>query len=75
MPMRKEAPAANPAAYVKALTGWQAACVKKLRAAVRRAKPEEEVIKWGHLVYFAHGPVALIRASRPAANMKWRRSR
>lgn len=62
MPMRKEPPAANPDTYVKALTGWQAVVVKKLRAAVWRAKPEGEVIKWGHLVYFAGGPVALIRA-------------
>lgn len=62
MIMRKVTPAANPAAYVAALTGWQAVLVKKLRAAVRRAKPEDEQIKWGHLVYIAKGPVALIRA-------------
>jgi hypothetical protein len=60
--MRKTTPAANPAAYVAALGGWQAPLVKKLRAAVRRAKPADEQIKWGHLVYFANGPVALIRA-------------
>jgi hypothetical protein len=62
MVMRKVAPAANPDAYVDALDGWQAACVKQLRAAVRRAKPQDEVVKWGHLVYVANGPVALIRA-------------
>jgi hypothetical protein len=60
--VRKTIPAANPQAYVAALSGWQAALVKKLRAAVRRTKPAEEAVKWGHLVYFASGPVALIRA-------------
>ncbi len=60
--MRKTPPAANPDAYVAALTGWQQALVKKLRAAVRKAKPADEVIKWGNLVYFANGPVAVIRA-------------
>lgn len=29
---------------------------------MRRAGPLEETIKWGHLVYFANGPLALIRA-------------
>jgi hypothetical protein len=61
-PMRKMTPAANPQAYVAALTGWQQALVKKLRAAARKAKPADEVIKWGNLVYFANGPVAVIRA-------------
>lgn len=60
--MRKTIPAANPQAYVDALQGWQRDTVKKLRAAVRRAEPADEVIKWGHLVYFTNGPVALIRA-------------
>jgi hypothetical protein len=62
MAMRKTTPAADPDAYVAALKGWQQVCVKRLRAAVRRAKPQDEVVKWGHLVYFANGPVALIRA-------------
>jgi hypothetical protein len=62
MVMRKVPPAANPDAYVESLSGWQRVCVEKLRAAIRRAGPLEEVIKWGHLVYFANGPVALIRA-------------
>lgn len=60
--MRKAPPAANPDAYVASLSGWQRACVERLRAAVRRAGSLEETIKWGHLVYFANGPVALIRA-------------
>lgn len=60
--MRKVPPPASPDAYVASLTGWQRACVETLRAAVRRAGPLDETIKWGHLVYFANGPVALIRA-------------
>jgi hypothetical protein len=59
--MRKSAPAADPDAYVGALTGWRRACVETLRAAVRKAKLEETV-KWGHLVYAANGPALLIRA-------------
>ncbi len=62
MVMRKLPPAADPDAYLAALRGWQRACVAKLRAAVRRAGPLDEVIKWGNLVYLANGPVALIRA-------------
>src|SRR5688572_3410492 len=60
--MRKVTPAANPDAYVAALGGWQRALVENLRAAVRAAAAMEEVIKWGHLVYFSNGPVLLIRS-------------
>jgi hypothetical protein len=60
--MRKMAPAAGPDAYVAALKGWQQALVKKLRAAIRKAKPADEMIKWGNIVYFANGPVTVIRA-------------
>ena len=60
--MRKSVPAADPDAYVRALTGWRLDCVETLRAAVRKQKVLEERIKWGHLVYFANGPVLLIRA-------------
>lgn len=52
----------SPAAYVASLRGWQARCVKRLRAAVRASGKLEEKIKWGHLVYFSNGPVLLIRA-------------
>jgi len=55
-------PAASPDAYVAALAGWRRKLVEALRSAVRAAAPFEEVIKWGHLVYFAGGPVLLIRA-------------
>jgi hypothetical protein len=60
--MQKSKPAANPDAYVAGLSGWQRACVEKLRAAVTGAGDLEEVVKWGHLVYFSNGPVLLIRA-------------
>jgi hypothetical protein len=60
--MKKSVPAANPDAYVAALTGWRRTCVDELRAAVRATKSLEETIKWGHLVYFSNGPVMLIRA-------------
>jgi hypothetical protein len=60
--MKKSTPAANPDAYVAALTGWQRDTVIALREAVRSASKLDEVIKWGHLVYFSNGPVLLIRA-------------
>lgn len=60
--MKKARPAANPDAYVKALTGWQREFVGELRTAVRAASSLAEVIKWGHLVYLSNGPVLLIRA-------------
>jgi hypothetical protein len=61
--MQRTVPAANPDAYVAALTGWRRECVEALRAAVRSAAQLTEVIKWGHLVYLVDGaPVLLIRA-------------
>jgi len=60
--MKKSVPAASPNAYVAALTGWRRACVEELRGAVRGAASLDEVVKWGHLVYLANGPVLLIRA-------------
>src|SRR5215207_9192666 len=60
--MKKSRPAANPDAYVAAISGWQRPCVESLRAAVRSAGDVEEVVKWGHLVYLSNGPVLLIRA-------------
>ena len=63
MAMQKAVPAANPDAYVAALTGWRSDLVTQLRTAVLgAAKWEQEVIKWGHIVYFSNGPVLLIRA-------------
>ena len=60
--MKKSDPAATPDAYVAALTGWRRARVEELRAEVRAAARLQEVVKWGHLVYLANGPVLLIRA-------------
>jgi hypothetical protein len=60
--MKKSLPVADPDAYVASLVGWQLRCVEGLRAAVRKSAALEEVIKWGHLVYFSNGPVLLIRA-------------
>ena len=60
--MKKSPPAASPDAFVSALAGWRRALVEELRAAVRGAAELDEVVKWGHLVYLARGPVLLIRA-------------
>jgi hypothetical protein len=60
--MKKMIPAASPDAYVAALDGWRRALVEELRASVCGASPLQEVVKWGHLVYLANGPVMLIRA-------------
>ena len=60
--MRKMVPAASPDAYVEALDGWRRKIVEVLRSTVRAASALEEVVKWGHLVYLANGPVLLIRA-------------
>jgi hypothetical protein len=60
--MKKSVPAANPDAYVNALRGWRRELVEQLRDAVGGAAKFEEVVKWGHLVYFSNGPVLLIRA-------------
>ena len=60
--MKKSLPASSPEAYVAALDGWRRVLVEELRAAVRSAAALEEVVKWGHLVYVANGPVLLIRA-------------
>ena len=60
--MKKAKPAASPDAYVAALTGWRRQQVGALRKAILASADLEEVIKWGNLVYFANGPVLLIRA-------------
>jgi len=60
--MKKMTPAASPDAYVEALDGWRRKIVEALRSTVRAASALEEVVKWGHLVYLADGPVLLIRA-------------
>jgi hypothetical protein len=55
--------AASPDEYIDCLSGWQRSYAAALRSTVLAAAPElEERLKWGHLVYFANGPVLLIRA-------------
>jgi hypothetical protein len=60
--MKKMRAAASPEAYVTALRGWRRRCVERLRRGVRSAAKVDETIKWGNLVYFANGPVLVIRA-------------
>lgn len=60
--MKKSPNASSPDAYVAGLTGWRRACVDELRSTARAAAATEEIVKWGHLVYRATGPVFLIRA-------------
>jgi hypothetical protein len=60
--MTKTPPAANPDAYLAALSGWRKPLVESLRSAVVASAKFDEVIKWGHLVYLSNGPVLLIRA-------------
>lgn len=61
MPMKKVPPPASPDAYIAAARGWRRELAELLRENVRAGGKLEEVIKWGHIVYFANGPVLLIR--------------
>ena len=56
----KGAPAANPDAYVMALSGWQRDRVEMLRAAINDGAPFDEIIKWHNLVFVSNGPCILI---------------
>lgn len=61
--MKAGAPVADdPEGYLAQLDGWRLATVELLRTAALAAAPLEERIKWMNLVYFASGPVCLIRA-------------
>lgn len=61
--MKAGAPVADdPEGYLAQLDGWRLATVALLRTAALAAAPLEERIKWTNLVYFANGPVCLIRA-------------
>jgi len=60
--MKKSTPAANPGAYVAALSGWQRSCVESLRSGVRASAKLDETIKWGNIVYLSNGPALMIRA-------------
>src|SRR5436190_17165498 len=61
MPMKKSVAAENPDAYIASLSGWHQRYAEALRSAAVEAAPLQEVVKWGHLVYFSNGPVFLIR--------------
>lgn len=60
--MMKSPQVASPDDYAGAFNGWRRKMVEDLREAVRSVRGLEEAIKWGHLVFFANGPVLLIRA-------------
>lgn len=60
--MQKAPLPANPDALVAELSGWHRAGVEALRRTVLEAAPLEERVKWGNLVYYANGPVLMIRA-------------
>ena len=62
MAMAKVTPAANPDAYVTALSGWRRKLVESLRETVRASARLEEVIKWGNILYLSNGPALMIRA-------------
>ena len=54
--------AESPGAYIAALSGWRRDRAELMRAAILRAAPFEETIKWTNLVFMANGPCILIRA-------------
>ena len=54
--------AESPDAYIAALSGWQRERCEMMRAAILRAAPFEETIKWTNLVFMANGPCILIRS-------------
>lgn len=62
--MEKSVAAESPDAYIASLSGWQRRYVEALRSTVVNAGSLQEVVKWGHLVYFSDGPVLLIRAEQ-----------
>lgn len=53
--------AANPDAYVEALTGWQRERVEMLRAAIHAGGAFDESIKWTNLLFSAGGQCLVIR--------------
>lgn len=62
MAMIKGVAAANPDAYVDALSGWQRERVDMLRAAVMAGGDFQEIIKWTNLVFTLNGPCIVLRA-------------
>lgn len=62
MAMMKGVAAANPDAYVEALSGWQRASVEMLRDAINAGGDFQEAIKWTNLVFILNSPCIVIRA-------------
>jgi hypothetical protein len=62
MAMIKGVAAANPDAYVDALSGWQRERVDMLRAAVMAGADFQQIIKWTNLVFTLNGPCVVLRA-------------
>lgn len=62
MAMKMGEAAANPDAYVEALSGWQRPYVKMLRAAIHTGGEFSEGIKWTNLLFSHSGACLVIRA-------------
>lgn len=62
MAMKKGAAAANPDAYVEALSGWQRPLVEMLRTAINADGRFDESIKWTNLLFSLNGPCIVLRA-------------
>lgn len=60
--MMKSPEVSRPDDYAAAFDGWRRKLVEELRGIVRGVRGSNEEIKWGHLVFFANGPMLLIRA-------------
>src|SRR4051812_35115113 len=59
--MMRSPKVSSPDEYAAAFDSWRRKLVEQLRSNVRSVRGLEEVIKWGHLVFYANGPVLLIR--------------
>lgn len=62
MAMMKGVVAANPDAYIEALSGWQRTYVEMLRAAIHEGGAFDESIKWTNLLFSHAGACLVIRA-------------
>ena len=62
MAMKMGEAAANPDAYVEALSGWQRGYVEMQRAAIHAGGDFDEGIKWTNLLFSSNGACLVIRA-------------